>query len=146
MPEITEFDSLGDHTFNEIDPPRAPDPWEARAIERIASWPDTPPNLRAVLAGVRVKAECTACASVRFEEDDEPLLNNKGLPAYGTAPGELWFGEGAGCTHVIVHIADGRVYEMQVYREDGEPAKDRPDVEAMHLTSVLATHDVPEAE
>jgi hypothetical protein len=146
MPEITEVDSLGDHTFNEIDPPRAPDPWEARAIERIASWPDTPPNLRAVLAAVRIKAECTACASVLLEENDELLLTTKGLPAFGVAPGELWFGEGGSRTHVLVHIGEGRIYEMQLYRDDGEPAKDRPDVEAMHLSSAWTSRYVAEPE
>ncbi|MGZ8513387.1 MAG: hypothetical protein ACXWWL_08105 [Candidatus Limnocylindria bacterium] len=133
--KVTEVNYLGDHKLRTFEPPRALDAWESRAIERIMSWPETEPRLSAAVKTVSVHAECEECASVFLAGSGEPLLDANGQPVYGAAPGELWSGEGGTRTHVIIHIAEGRVDHIQVYREDGQPATERPDVEAMNLTS-----------
>jgi hypothetical protein len=144
--KIKEVRYLGDHKRRNVDPPRQLDPWEARAIERIVSWPKTAPTLLRAVEGISVRAECEECASVFLVGGDVPLVDSEGRSLYGVFPGELWFGEGGSETHVLLHIADGHVDELQVYRGDGQPAAERPDVEAMHLSSSLASSDEPDRE
>jgi hypothetical protein len=139
----SEVGSSDDHTLRTIDPPRELDAWERRVIERIVSWPETDAILHRAVEGIRVRAECTQCAAVYLTgEGTETLRGPDGEPSYAVFPGELWLGEGGACVHVLIHIAEGRVDELQVYRDDGAPEPDRPNVDAMHLTSSwTTTHD-----
>ncbi|MDQ3525168.1 MAG: hypothetical protein M3451_08970 [Chloroflexota bacterium] len=129
-------DAGNDHDYLALHPPRALSAWEKKAIDRILTWPSTPTALRAAMRHVAVDAECRLCPSVslRVPADQKPLVGREGGLVYAVAPGELQLGAGGARTHILLHLSEGVPIELGVYRDDGEPVAERPDIDTMTVT------------
>ncbi len=129
---------LPDHDERTLDTPRPLDEWESGAVKRILSLPSTPPALREAAAQLRVDSECRVCPTVSLLVPAEVarLMDDAGLPMFAVAPGTLTIGDGMSRTHVMIHINEGFVNELQVYRDDGEPVGTRPILGDMVLSDI----------
>ncbi|MDQ3523730.1 MAG: hypothetical protein M3451_01595 [Chloroflexota bacterium] len=85
-----------------------------------------------------VDAECLTCPTVSLcvPADVERLTDDLGRLLFAVAPGTLVIGGGDSRTHVMLHIMEGVVKELQLYRDDGDPVGDRPDLAEMVLEDV----------
>ena len=88
--------------------------------------------LREQLHGLRVAARCDTCSSVVFKTTGVPRADvRERVPVEAHEAGP-WY---AGRVHVLLHVVDGALDELEVFREDGSLADVLP--AADHLEVIV---------
>jgi hypothetical protein len=99
------------------------------------------PTLRGHLSDLEVSAQCSGCASVLFKDTSPTRADVEiRVPVEAAESGE-WY---PGRVHVLLHVVDGLLDELEIFREDGSPVAALPLAE--HLTFVVnePLNDSPE--
>lgn len=122
-------------TTRSLDPPRQLDPWERHVLETLLAVPfPGSEELRAQLDSVRVAEE--------YGEADPSVIFTVARPAVLLAsvkrriPVEAEGRDADGATiQVLLHVVDGYLWELEVYRPDGEPLQCAPDALMLEIFS-----------
>lgn len=120
-----------DTTTRALNPPRYLSPWEREVLETLLGVPfPGSEELRAQLGALRVSEEYTG--------DDPSVIFSVTRPATPPAPvrrripieAEAPDSDGA-TIQILLHVVDGFIWELELYRPDGKPIQRRPDARSL---------------
>jgi len=126
------------HVTEDVRPPRELTQWELGVIERLLSKPFLGRDqIRRQLASARVSNICLHCPTVRLDFGHNPedrALDEDDTPLRGITPFELYGFDADGMLiDILLHVANGYVTELEVYRGDSGPFMALPDPDAFKL-------------
>lgn len=133
------------HVTRDVNPPRELDKWERSALDRLVSKPfDGRDQIRRQLESVRVTNICLHCPTVRLQCVRDPAdkaVGKDNTPLCGIVPFELHGVDADGMPiAVLVHVAQGFVTELEVYRGDSGLFIALPQPDAFELLSTEQFH------
>lgn len=122
------------HQFQEVLPPRALSGEERHLMAFLLSEPFPGREvLGKQLESARVSAQCASCPTVTFKVErraSPPAPVRRRIPTEAESLGATWDPAGV---HVLLHVVDGYLDELEVYRNDGEPIPALPSPESLEL-------------
>lgn len=132
MERTTSLSRPNMHEIRKVEPARPLTPTERRLLDFLLRKPFPGRNdLKAQLGSVGVATECRICPTVELTVDRSSA---RAAPVRSRIPVEA---EGVDVDgkrlHVLLHVVDGFLSELEVFREDGEPVRDLMGTESFEL-------------
>jgi len=117
------------HIIKDVNPPRRLSIFEYDTLRRILqSNFDGHEDLFRQLEGLRVKVDCETCATIEFAVDPS---HSKADVKY-RVPAEALGSDIDGIRiHFLIHVVDGFLHELEVFREDSEPILKMPEADSL---------------
>lgn len=116
--------SSDEHRLTDLPHPRPLNEWERGVLRQVLSRPFLDREIvEAQATRAQVAVVCRDCPTVGLTVDgDVPLLEcARGRPYRGILPCELAGADVDGMPfQILVHVSDGRLAELEIYRGDGE--------------------------
>lgn len=119
-----------------IDPPRKLTPEKSRILDYLLSV-DFPgrEELRRQFQSVRVSEECSCCRSItllvdKIPENVAPVIRRIPIEA------QTAMDENGSMVHTLLHVVNGFMDELEIYRDDLEMMKQLPEINAFELINL----------
>lgn len=113
------------HDIREFEDPRPLKDWEIDVLDRVLRIPfEGRDNALLQVRSARVEAECLHCPTVWLTVDtlSSEVITKGGRPLVGILPCELEGRDADGMPiSILIHVREGYVYELEVFRVDGNP-------------------------
>jgi hypothetical protein len=85
-------------------------------------------QLIAQMPTLRVSADCSSCGSLEFANVGQNPQIEQRIPVEAVG-----FDEDGAPIHLLLHVVDGAISSLEVYREDGTEVGRMPDSETLRL-------------
>lgn len=119
------------HYIKEVIPPRPMNNFECNVLRHILSYEfHGQGELKHQAEGARVKVECETCPTVEFVVDSSHPKANVKYRIPIEAVGEDTDGVRI---HFLVHVVDGYLYKLEIFREDSEPILKMPEIDLLSV-------------